>query len=276
MIAMAFTASHREFIRSLIVILVTLCLVAVAVIGLERQALPQIAKPPAHHNTATSKKVQDNKPVQPTPQPAKITEPVLTFGHLNIITSLFWVGEPADGDNGNITNTENTWDENWQQHFGGVDSPDARNGYLPAGFTPRENPFYVALPYSDLDSSDRRKASAQNCLRNSGNSKVAGSWCKNTWLAIKFTDTTQQTRVAYAQWEDAGPFGEDDTGYVFGAAKPGNTTNLAAGLDVSPAVSSYLGLSGNDLTVWNFVRTQDVPNGPWKQIVTTTPGRNAN
>ena len=38
------------------------------------------------------------------------------------------------------------WDQNWQENFGGYDDPDRRNGYLPAGFMPTLNPFYIALP----------------------------------------------------------------------------------------------------------------------------------
>jgi hypothetical protein len=43
------------------------------------------------------------------------------------------------------------WDQHWQTSYGGVDDPDRRNGYWPADFTPRENPFYVALPYGEFD-----------------------------------------------------------------------------------------------------------------------------
>ena len=76
--------------------------------------------------------------------------------------------------------------------------------------------------------------------------------------------------MVYAQWEDVGPFGENDSNYVFGSANPKSTTNKTAGLDVSPAVNDYLGLSGLDTTSWQFVDEKDVPSGPWKNIVTTS------
>src|SRR5581483_9702639 len=99
----------------------------------------------------------------------------LSFSHNNITTTYFWVGEPADGDNGYIANSASTWDEQWQKHYGGVDSPSPRNGYDPAGFTPRENPFYFALPYSDIDGKGNRRPTAANCpLANSANPH---SWC---------------------------------------------------------------------------------------------------
>jgi len=63
--------------------------------------------------------------------------------------------------------------------------------------------------------------------------------------------------------------GEDDKAYVFGTSQPQNTVNDNAGLDVSPAVRDYLGLNDIDKTDWQFVDEEDVPDGPWKEIVTT-------
>ena len=193
------------------------------------------------------------------------------YTHTNIITTEFWVGEKADSDNGGISNTSSTWDELWQQHYGGVDDPTNRNGYLPAGFTPNENAFYFALPYSDLNDQGSRKTTASQCLQVSGNQPIGYSWCKNTWIAITYGGKT-----AYAQWEDAGPFGEDDTSYVFGTAAPSNTSGASAGLDVSPALTNYLGLDGLNRTNWVFVPTSMVPDGPWKQQLTTTLGESVN
>ena len=36
-----------------------------------------------------------------------------------------------------------------------------------------------------------------------------------------------------------------------------------SGLDVSPAVRDYLGLSGSDVCDWKFVDVYEVPDGPW-------------
>src|SRR5581483_10727908 len=158
--------------------------------------------------------------------------------------------EPADGDNGNISNVESAFDSSWQNHYGGVDDPANRLGpdFFPAGFTPKENPYYFALPYNDADSKGNRKASAVNCPLYGLEKTSDYSWCKNSWIAITHNDKT-----AYAQWEDSGPFGEDDTAYVFGTAAPANTKLSAAGLDVSPAVKDYLGLSDVDNCSWSFV-----------------------
>lgn len=255
-----------QYRRQLPVVALALVVLAAIVLGgygihskpTAQPSKPAVVTAPAHRTAAP--------PLSPPP----VYVPTFLANHTNVVTSEFWVGEPGDGDNSGISNVSSTWDDNWQQHYGGVDSQTARSGYLPAGFTPKENPFYVALPYSDLDSNDHRKPTAIACESNSGNAPVAGSWCKNTWLAISYGGKT-----VYAQWEDAGPYGENDTAYVFGSAKPQNTTDLKAGLDVSPAVTTYLGLDGDNLTSWTFVPTSDVPAGPWKQIITTTPGRNA-
>lgn len=191
----------------------------------------------------------------------------VSYEHQNIITTVFWAGEPADSDNGDISNTVSAWDENWQAHYGGVDDPLHRSAYRPAGFTPKENPFYVALPYNDIDADSHRKASADNCRRLQPAPDARYSYCKNIWVAI-----TKSNKTVYAQWEDAGPFGEDDASYVFGSAAPANKTDERAGLDVSPAVRDALALQDVDRTSWRFVKASEVPGGPWKDTVTVSHG----
>jgi len=72
-------------------------------------------------------------------------------GFKSAITTLFWVGEPSDVDNAFIPNDVSYWDNQWRLSFGGVDDPKHRNGYWPADFEPRENPFYVALPFGEFE-----------------------------------------------------------------------------------------------------------------------------
>src|SRR3990167_8887113 len=189
----------------------------------------------------------------------------LTFSHLGIITTIFWVGEAAGPDNGNIPNAASAWDENWLNNFGGVDDPNQRSGFMPAGFTPKENPFYVALPYSDLTEIGGRKSSANSCP--SYNPASSYSWCKNSWVAVRHNG-----KVVYGQWEDVGPNESDDLAYVFGAAQPKNQWGQKAGIDVSPAIKDFLGMDDVGKVDWVFVPAQNVPKGPWKQIITTTSG----
>lgn len=187
--------------------------------------------------------------------------------HTNITATYFWAGEEADKDNKNISNLPSAWDDQWTQHFGGVDDPQKRNGFMPAAFVPKENPFYFALPYNDYDAKGNQK---KDIFQLAGWAKASGgsgpiSVCKNQWVKI-----TKGDKVAYAQWEDVGPFNENDKNYVFGNAQPKSKTNDHAGIDVSPSVHDYLDLGDIDKVDWQFVNIQDVPDGPWKKIITTS------
>lgn len=194
--------------------------------------------------------------------------PPTVFSHQGITTTWFYVGEPADASNAFISNAPSAWDGQWETHYGGVDKPTGRNGYYPAGFTPKENPFYFALPYSDISGAGNRKSDAGNCpLKNLASSY---SWCKNAWIAIRHNG-----KIVYAQWEDVGPNGEDDGAYVFGSSAPTNTFDARAGLDISPAVHDYLGLGDVSTNDWTFVSASQVPAGPWTVIVTTSTGDNS-
>lgn len=62
----------------------------------------------------------------------------------------------------------------------------------------------------------------------------------------------------------------DDIHYVFGTSRPQNPINNNAGLDVSPAVRDYLQLNGIDVVHWQFVQFEEVPEGPWKNIITAS------
>jgi len=185
--------------------------------------------------------------------------------HKNITVTTFWVGEPSSDENGGIANIASVWDDIWMLNYGGVDRPDRRNGYYPADFIPNENPFYVALPYNDFDEHGVKKENITSYIPwAKADDNRSLSICKNRWVKIIKGD-----KVAYAQWEDAGPFGEDDKEYVFGTSLPKNRYNQGAGIDVSPAVRDYLGLEDIDTVDWQFVDEKDVPDGPWKEIVTT-------
>jgi len=171
--------------------------------------------------------------------------------HKNIVTTYFWAGEDASGDNYGISNNSSCWDENWDKH--------CKN----------ENQFYFALPYNDLDDNGNRKKEAAQVIPWAGekNWSDSESMCKNRWIKI-----THDGKVAYAQWEDAGPCddaggcGENDKNYVFSNAAP----KFQVGLDVSPAVKDHLGLDDEDKTDWQFIDEKDVPNGPWKKVVTNS------
>ncbi len=186
--------------------------------------------------------------------------------HKDITVTIFWAGEEAGEENGDIANLSSAWDDMWVLRYGGVDTPDRRNGYYPAGFVPDENPFYFALPFNDFDENGRKKENLPSLIPwLKKNRQTPHSVCKNRWIKI-----IKNGKTAYAQWEDVGPFGEDDAAYVFGTASPANTINDHAGLDVSPAVRDYLGLEDIDKVDWVFVDEEAVPEGPWKRIITVS------
>ncbi len=181
--------------------------------------------------------------------------------HEGILTTIFWVGEGADNSNDFIHNRSSAWVENWVGSFGGIDDPDDRCGYRPCDFVPKENTFYFALPVSDYNEMGIKPASQLEAIPwYEGQSKEGESILKNRWIEI-----TYQGKKAYAQWEDVGPFGEDDVGYVFGSDRP---EEPRAGLDVSPAVSDYLNIDGKDDVSWRFIEESEVPAGPWKDVIT--------
>jgi len=204
---------------------------------------------------------KSNKKTTPTPS-------VVTAGQAHQVkATIFWTGEEATADNGYIANSPSAWDEHWKDHFGGYDDPNHRNGFLPQAFTPKENPFYFALPYSDFTNAGVRRATAAQCSAITGNNNPSYSWCKNAWIMVRYGD-----RTVYAQWEDVGPYEEDDTAYVFGTAAPRNSFGTHAGLDVSPAVRDYLKIPDVATVTWQFVAANSVPAGPWTQTITTNPG----
>ncbi len=179
------------------------------------------------------------------------------------MTTMFWVGEAADAENAFIPNHESYWDKDWLANFGGVDDPWLRNGHWAAGFTPKENPFYVALPYGEfLDDGVLKTEAFEVPWFQPGLFPLL----KNRWVEIR-----HKGRVCFAQWQDVGPCGEDDFAYVFGASRiPQNTFDAKAGLDVSPAVWHALGMTENRPTAWRFVDESEVPEGPWTEIVTVS------
>jgi hypothetical protein len=181
--------------------------------------------------------------------------------HNNITATVFWVGEGADNSNDFIHNRASAWMTDWMTAYGGIDDPQNRCDYRPCAFTPKENPFYFALPFNDYDEHGLKSESE---LRHipwyTGNIPENTSILKNRWIEV-----THANRVAYAQWEDVGPFGENDASYVFGSARPAEPR---AGLDLSPALADYLAVDGRGIVSWRFVDSSNVPKGEWTKIVT--------
>ena len=172
-----------------------------------------------------------------------------------IVATVFWIGETGSGP----SNARSAWDKNWVSSYGGVDDPVRRRGSEPTEFRPRENPFYVALPYCDMRAGRLKPEAAKVVPWFIERFRAPGfSVCKGHWLAIR-----HRAKICYAQWEDVGPFRTDSAGYVFGDERPLQNVNHGAGIDLSPAVRDYLGLGPLSLVDWRFVEKAEVPMGPW-------------
>ena len=151
---------------------------------------------------------------------------------------------------------------------------------------PAENPFYLDLPFDDVND---KAAFAERCQVIPWASQYPASDCanpnfsymKNRWVKITDTGTGH---TCFGQIEDAGPSSGTnyhDATYVFGStdARPLNRKysgdpTQGDGMDVSPALNGCLGftdLDGDDDHVtWQFVDAPQVPAGPWTILVTTS------
>ena len=180
----------------------------------------------------------------------------------NIVTTYFWIGQGGTSIS-DTTNIKSAWDSFWKKNFGGIDCPDQRKdakkfreASLPRKFAPTLNPFYVALPFNDIAFPQKARKWVYWWDEKRFQKDHFESQCKGRWIMIRFNN-----KVCYAQWQDVGPLRYDHAEYVFGEERP--TRYSRAGLDVSPAVRDYLGLSGLDKTDWKFVEDDQVPYGPW-------------
>jgi len=181
-------------------------------------------------------------PPPPIPDPEPLPECTDFCLHENITATVFWIGEPK-GNGSSEDNAVSAYDGDWVNSYGGYDDYECRNGWHPCDFTPKENPFYVTVPYEDIA-------------------------LKNRWVRVE-----KDGIVAYAQIEDSGPYVYNDYRYVYQCyPKPKNRRANRAGMDVSPALRDYLqfeGLNNADNKVdWEFVEFDCVEDGPWKDIIT--------
>jgi LGFP repeat len=242
--------------------------------------------------------------------------------HANIVSTTFWVGEIFNASVEDGSQVCSTYDSQWAYRhtgvrpyltpgtasacpgssYGGCDGVttgttastfhcaterrSSVNGYFPTSqATPRQNPFYLDLPYDDVNDptafahrcSDIPWAAADNAatgVNNCANENY--SYMKNRWVQI----TGPNGQTCYGQIEDAGPSSGSlyhDSSYVFGSgdARPANKKfsgdpSQGAGMDVSPALNGCLGFADldgdSDHVSWRFVDAP--PPGPWTKVVT--------
>ncbi|GAB4080167.1 hypothetical protein GCM10028783_11150 [Modestobacter muralis] len=207
--------------------------------------------------------------------------------HTDVVATTFWVGEVFDPTAEDGSQVFSTYDDDWLAHYGGCDGVVvddqcrteprvATNGWFPTRMAPRENPFYLDLPFDDVNDPEAAAVRAEVVpwAHDPGWAERLAdpdrSLMKNRWVAVR-----KGERVCFGQVQDAGPGEYDDAAYVFGVddARPANERYNGAGMDVSPALNGCLGfaeLDGQDDRVdWWFVDDADVPAGSWTRVVTT-------
>lgn len=186
----------------------------------------------------------------------------------HVTCTIFWIGEQPT-DRNPTPNCKSSWDQNWSANFGGYDDPNPANRlanhtsgeFRPKGFTPKLNPFYIALPYNDV-TYGRHKPEAARVIPwfSRFRPEPGKTVCKGRWIQIY-----NGSRSCFGQWEDCGPWETDDWEFVFGTKPPKTVQNGAAGIDLSPSIRDYLGLSSGQKVHWRFVEAGQVPYGPWKK-----------
>jgi hypothetical protein len=226
----------------------------------------------------------------PRPEPSPTTPPSTTTPgaypwHTGIVATTFWVGEIFDPKAEDGSQVMSTYDSQWMESYGGCDGVvkngceteprTSSNDYFPSSMTPLENPFYLDLPYDDINNA-AAFAERATVIPWAGEPVFAGhasnrsvSYMKNRWVRLRMGD-----KECYGQIEDAGPGQYQDKAYVFGTddARPKNKEFNGAGMDVSPALNGCLGFSDldgqDDKVDWQFVERKDVPAGPWLKVET--------
>jgi hypothetical protein len=136
-----------------------------------------------------------------------------------------------------------------------------------------ENPWYVALPFNN-------RVYPSTSIYNS-------QVLKNYWLEII---NPANNLTCFAQVEDAGPWFVNDDAYVFDpthrpfsetafgsmydiykTAGIGRIVTNNAGIDLSPTVAQYIGITGKGPVHWRFADPAKITSGPWLTKVSALP-----
>ncbi len=235
--------------------------------------------------------------------------------HTGIVATTFWVGEIFNASIADGSQDCSTYDSQWAFHWSGgknvgtdpstdckgapiggcdgvatgtgssfhcaTEARSADNDYFPKtnsgynGAAPAQNPFYLDLPFDDVNDPIAFAERCQVIPWAAGSNQCSNSnysFMKNHWVAI----TGPNGHTCYGQVEDAGPSHGSlyhDAAYVFSSniAQPVQGQFNNAGMDVSPALNGCLGfkeLDGDtDKVSWRFVDSP--PAGPWTRTITT-------
>lgn len=237
---------------------------AVASADVQNAGLPRVSTP-----TASATQPVSPSTAAPARPAAGTSAGKLADWRLYVTATVFWIGETPTERNP-TPNTKSSWDQQWTSNFGGFDDPNptarianfSTGDFRPKAFAPKLNPFYIALPYNDVVGSRVHKPEAARVIPwfHRHRPEPGQTVCKGRWVQI-----WNGKRSCFAQWEDCGPWVTDDWEYVFTGKAPKNTSNGAAGIDISPAVRDFLTINSGQKVHWRFVEPSQVPDGPWKK-----------
>lgn len=190
----------------------------------------------------------------------------------------FWVNEPPSEDNKHIGSADTAYVKNWYIEYGGPEDPtekrEASNDYKPKAFDPKENHFFVAIPYIDLENGTKKEeAEAFPWFKKL---KKEDSIIKNVWVEIEYGNKT-----CYAQVVDVGPIGVDRFRFVL-TGKDEVEWEIP-GINLSLAVRDFLDYESGKKLKWRFCVSKEelekkdfdrvaegkgIPDGPWKIKIT--------
>lgn len=259
---MAHKPAHAHLLNWIVPVLLTVTTIASGQNPAPRPAAPRVVVPTGS---------QPTEPVRPISSSQRVLYPWKQF----VTCTVFWIGETPT-DRNPTPNNKSSWDQQWQANFGGFDDPNPANRianfttgeFRPKNFIPKLNPFYIALPYNDVQGWRAHKPEASRVIPwfSRMRPEPGQTVCKGRWIQIY-----RGGRSCYGQWEDCGPWETDDWEFVFGNKPPKTTQNGAAGIDLSPAIRDYLNLKSGDKVHWRFVESGQVPYGPWKKYGQSSP-----
>ena len=248
----------------------------VAAVALPGALASSSADTPADPGTAGAAGGRVRAAAVPVSSNLRQARPLEAVPHPGTRATLFWIGAVFD-DTIEGQSISSAWNPTWAHDYGGCDGlgpigrgchADPRTagaGWFPTAVTPKQNPFYVGLPFDDV--SDPTAFAARGRLPWAGEPEYAQllgdravSLLKNRWVAV-----TGPARTCYAQVGDSGPGQVADLAYVLHGARHQDPY----GINLSPAVFSCAGLdfsAGSGGVDWRFA--DDVPEGPWTRVVT--------
>ena len=185
-----------------------------------------------------------------------------------IVTTVFWIGEEAAGNNP-VPNFSSSWDLNWEQSYGGFDNPNPRRPqpqFRPGQFHPPPKPLLHRAALQRRDSRDNQAGSQNRHPVGSATSSSAASGRKaspSATIAGLPSAAAPPAKSATPNGAIAAP-SAPITGITSSATRNPSPTSTRAPASMSRPPCAIICNSAAPMRPdWKFVEVGDVPNGPW-------------